>query len=155
MFGLLSLVAAPGLQAQWNTSLTIAGWPLTATTTDGAAFEAGGVLLGTTTFTVDATSNFIFFPNRATTVEVRCVPACPRSGTLPLSGVQWRRNDQAAWTTLTTTFVTVESRTLTFNGANDPWSQSMHWRYALSWTANPPTAASQFRIEYRLTVAAP
>ncbi len=150
----LVATAAP-LHAQRRTSLTLAGWPLTTTSTTGGDFENGFVLLGSTTFTVDALNNFPAFSPRATTVEVQCVPACPASGALPVTGVQWRRNDQVTWTTLTTAYVPVESRTVTYNGTNDPWSQTMHWRYVLNWTAHPPQATSQFRIRYRLTVASP
>lgn len=140
----------------WQTNLAVAGWPLTVTTTSGADFEAGFVALGTTTFTVNATSNlFSLRTNRVTTVGVRCVAACPRSGTLALAGLQWRRNDLATWNTLTTAVVTVEQRTLTYNGTNDPWSNSVSWRYLLDWTATPPTAASQFRVQFNLVVTSP
>lgn len=155
VIGLLVVAAAQPARAQRRTTLTIAGWPLTATTTTGADFEAGFILLGSTSFTVDAESNQPAFSPRSATVEVQCVPACPRSGTLALAGVQWRRNDQVAWTTLTTAYVPIETRTMVFNGLNDPWSQTVHWRYALDWVTTPPTAASQFRIRYRLTMAAP
>ena len=141
--------------AQRRTSLTISGWPLTATSTSATDFEAGFVLLGTTSFTVDAVSNMPAFTLRSTTVSVQCVPVCPRAGTLPLAGVQWRRNDQATWTTLTTAYVPIETRTLSFGGVNDPWSQTVQWRYALDWATNGPTAATQFRLRFRLTVAAP
>jgi hypothetical protein len=141
--------------AQARTSLTVAGWPLTTTTTTAADFEAGAVALGSTSFTVDLLATNPPMTSRVTLVEVQCVPACPRSGTLPLTGLQWRRDDQATWTPLTTAYVAIESRTATFNGANDPWSRTMHWRYALTWAGNPPTAASEFRLRYRLTVTPP
>ena len=152
--GLLA-AAARDAGAQRRTSLAISGWPLTTTSTSANDFEAGFVLLGATSFTVDAVSNTPAFTLRSTTVSVQCVPACPRGGTLPLAGVQWRRNDQATWNTLTTAYVAIETRTLSFGGVNDPWSQTVQWRYALNWATNGPTAASQFRIRFRLTVAAP
>lgn len=151
----LLVVAVHEAAAQRQTSLAIAGWPLTAASTSATDFEAGFVLLGATSFTIDALSNTPAFTLRSTTVSVQCVPACPRSGTLPLAGVQWRRSDQATWTTLTTAYVPIETRTLSFGGVNDPWSQTVQWRYALDWATNPPTAASQFRIRFQLTVAAP
>lgn len=153
--GLFVVVATRDAGAQRRTNLDISGWPLTATSTSANDFEAGFVLLGATTFAVDAVSNNPALTLRSTTVEVQCVPVCPRSGTLPLAGVQWRRNDQAAWNTLTTAYAAIETRTLSFGGANDPWSQTVQWRYALDWVTNGPTAASQFRIRFRLTVAAP
>ena len=151
----LGLVGAPTQLTAQQTVLTLSGWPLTVTSTTGGDFEVGAVSLGSTTFSVDATTNVPAKSPRSTTVQVQCVPACPRSGTLPLAGLQWRRSDQAAWTTLTTAYADIETRTVTFNGLNDPWSQTVLWRYALSWTANPPTAASQFRLRFRLVVAAP
>lgn len=153
--GLFVVSVARDAGAQRMTSLTISGWPLSVTATSANDFEVGFINLGSTTFTVDALSNQPVFTLRSTTVEVQCVPACPRTGTVPLAGVQWRRNDQANWTTLTTGYVPIETRTLAFNGVNDPWSQTLHWRYALDWATNPPAAASQFRIRFRLTVAAP
>jgi hypothetical protein len=72
-----------------------------------------------------------------------------------VGGLQWRRADLATWNTLTTAFVTVEARTATFNGANDPWNNAMFWRYVLTYTGTPPTAASEFRIQYQLQVTAP
>lgn len=151
------VVAVPRTaSAQWNTVLTVTGWPLTVTSTTGNDFEAGFVSLGTTSFNVDATSNlFNWFNTRVTSVEVQCVAACPRTGTLSATGIQWRRDDQATWTNLTTAYVEVEERTVQYNGTNDPWSRTMQWRYLLSWTAHPPTAASQFRVRFRLVVSAP
>lgn len=155
LVGLFVVAATRDAGAQRRTSLVISGWPLTATSTSANDFEAGFVLLGATSFTVDAVSNSPAFTLRSTTVSVQCVPACPRSGTLSLAGVQWRRNDQATWNTLTTAYAPIETRTLSFGGANDPWSQTVQWRYALNWATNGPTAASEFRIRFRLTVAAP
>jgi hypothetical protein len=152
---LLAALATTAADAQARSNLTVAGWPLATTSTAASDFEAGGVALGATTFTVDLVATTPPLTTRGTSVEVQCVPACPRSGTLPLAGVQWRRSDQATWTTLTTAYVLIESRTATFNGANDPWSRTMYWRYALTWAGNPPTAASQFRVSFRLVVAAP
>jgi hypothetical protein len=153
---LLVVPAVAGAQGGRRTSLTMTGWPLTLASTSGNDFEAGFVMLGSTTFTVDATSNSgSQFPNRSTTVEVQCAGGCPESGSLSVGDVQWRRADQVAWTSLTTNFVAIEQRDLVFDGVNDPWGQSMQWRYLLSWTGSPPTAASQFRVRFRLLVTAP
>jgi hypothetical protein len=163
-FGVLALAAllAGGAtprvaRAQlFGTQLALSGWPLTVTNTTGNDFEAGAVSLGSTGFTVNATSNLLnLFSNRVTTVSVQCVAPCPRSGTTVATGLQWRRDDQAAWTTLSNAYVDIEQRTLTYNGANDPWGRTLHWRYVLNWTANPPAPASQYRVRFRLLVAAP
>jgi hypothetical protein len=152
---LVATLATRAIGAQARTTLTVSGWPLTAASTSAAEFEAGAVALGSTAFTVDLVATNPPLTSRTTTVEVQCVPACPRSGTLPVTGLQWRRDDQATWTALTTAYAIIETRVATFNGANDPWSRTMYWRYALTWAGNPPTAQSEFRIRFRLTVAPP
>ncbi len=138
-----------------RTVLTTAGWPISAASTTGGDFESGAVSIGTTSFTVDATVNNTGYTNRTTTVEILCLAPCPSSGTLPLTGLQWRRDDQVTWTTLTTVFVLVETRSLVFGGLNDPWSRSILWRYTLDWTTRPPTAATAFPVQFRMTVTAP
>lgn len=152
---LVAALAMRTVEAQARTTLTVSGWPLAAASTSAAEFEAGSVALGSTAFTVDLVATNPPLTSRSTMVEVQCVPACPRSGTLPLAGLQWRRDDQATWTTLTTAYAIIETRTATFNGTNDPWSRTMLWRYALTWAGNPPTAVSEFRLRFRLTVAPP
>lgn len=152
---LVAALATRAVEAQARTQLTVSGWPLTSTTTSAADFEAGAVALGSSTITVDLTDTNKPLTDRSTTVDVQCVPACPRSGTLPLTGLQWRRDDQATWTALTTAYVIIESRTSTWGGVNDPWSRTMYWRYVLTWAGNPPTPQSEFRLRFRLTVAAP
>ena len=138
------------------TQLSATGFPLTNAGPTLADFDAGAVMLGSTTFTVNLTLNiFGSFSPRVTAVSVRCNPPCPASGTLPLYGLQWRRTDQATWNTLTTTFAPVETRTATFNGTNDPWSNSLFWRYQLSYTDTPPQAATQFNVQFQLQVTAP
>lgn len=152
---LVAALATRTVEAQARTTLTVSGWPLAATSTSAAEFEAGSVALGSTAVTVDLVATNPPLTSRSTTVEVQCVPACPRSGTLPLLGLQWRRDDQATWTPLTTAYAIIETRTATFNGANDPWSRTIHWRYTLTWAGNPPMAVSEFRLRFRLTVAPP
>lgn len=140
-----------------RTTLTLAGFPLAVASTSASDFDAGAVTLGSTSFTVDLTTNSGGggFSPRVTEVAVACTAPCPNTGTLGVSGLQWRRNDLGTWNALTTTNVVVETRTATFNGTNDPWSNTLHWRYVLSWTANPPTGATNWQVAMRLTVTAP
>ncbi|MEX2181958.1 MAG: hypothetical protein WD771_07945 [Gemmatimonadaceae bacterium] len=145
---------APTLHGQTNrlTVLTLSGFPLTVSTTTPADFDAGSVPLGTTGFTVDLTSNAgPGFATRVTTVNVQCGLPCPAG----VTSLQWRRNDLSVWNTLTTSFALVESRTATFNGVNDPWSNSMLWRYLVGWTTNPPAPTEQYLITFQLVVTAP
>ncbi len=158
---LLIAFAVPrvGAEAQGNrrTNLTTTGFPVTATTTTPVDYDAGFVAIGSTGFTVDLRTNTGGggFSPRVTTVRVRCGSPCPASGTLPVSGLEWRRADLGVWIPLTTAFAEVEARTATFNGTNDPWSNSIFWRYALTWAGTPPTAETQYYIEWELQVTAP
>ena len=153
----LALGAPSAVESQGRrTVLSVTGLPLTVTSTTAADFDAGSVTLGSAVFTVDLTTNSGGgFSPRLTTVDVRCGTPCPASGTLAAGSLQWRRNDLGVWNALTTTFVFVEQRTATFNGTNDPWSNTLFWRYVVSWTGNPPAAATAFYLEFQLTVATP
>lgn len=151
------LASDASAQGNRRTRMTITGHPLTVASTTVNDFDAGSVAAGSTQVTVDLTTNSGAggFSPRVTTVRVRCNTPCPNSGTLAVSGLQWRRSDLAVWNALTTSFVTVEQRTATYNGSNDPWSRTVFWRYALSYTGTPPTAATSFRVQYQLQVTAP
>lgn len=143
-------------QGSRRTRLTITGFPLTVASTTIAQFDAASIIIGNTTFTIDLRTNNGGggFSPRVTTVQVNCLAPCPATGSLPVGSLQWRRSDLVAWTPLTTAPVTVETRTGVFNGANDPWSNSMQWRYVPNWVNTPPGSAS-FRIQYQLVVTAP
>lgn len=154
----LAAIAMPRrAQAQFYfTQLTVSGFPLTNTGPAVLDFEAGSVALGATDFSVNLILNFFgSFSPRVTTVAVRCNTPCPASGVAPVASLQWRRSDLAAWNSITTSFVNIETRTATFSGTNDPWGNTLFWRYLLSYTGSPPTAATQFNIQYQLTVTAP
>lgn len=163
LLGLLLCLAVPA-RAQGGpppgvgrrTALTVTGLPVTVSNISASDFEAGSRVLGSLTFTVDATSNNPAFSPRLTTVNVRCFAPCPTTGTLAATGLQWRRGDLAAWNALTTTQTLVETRTVTFGGTNDPWTNSIQFRYLLDWaTTAPTTAPTTFQVEVQLTVAAP
>ena len=149
---------ARDVSAQGNrrTNITITGFPLTVASTTIAQFDAASVIIGNTTFTIELRTNTGGggFSPRVTTVRVSCLAPCPTTGTLSVGGLQWRRTDLATWNALSTTPTVVEARTAVFAGANDPWSNSMQWRYAADWTTTPP-GTSSFRLQYELVVTAP
>jgi hypothetical protein len=155
--GLALSTSALGAQGQRISELTISGFPLTVTGATTVEFEAGAVALGSTSFSIDLTKNTGAggFSPRITTVNVQCGAPCPASGGLSLAGLQWRRADLGTWNTLTTTYALIETRTATFDGTNDPWGNSVAWRYQLSWTGTPPAAATQFNIQFQLVVTSP
>lgn len=150
MLGLSHVAEAQGNR---RTNVTVAGFPLTVTNTTPADFDAAFVTFGSTSFTVDLRTNVGGggFSPRVTTVNVRCGAPCP--GTV--GQLQWRRADLGIWNSLSTAFNTVESRTAAFNGVNDPWTNSMEWRYVLLWATTPPSAQVQFPIDFELVVTAP
>jgi hypothetical protein len=153
--GVLALLAVPGeAQGGRRTFLYVTGLPLTVTSTTAADFEAGAVQLGALTFTVDLTANNPAFSPRSTTVELRCF-ACPAVGTLDPAGLEWRRGDLGTWTPITATFAFVEQRIAFWNGADDPWSNTIHFRYLLDWATSLAGPAAEFQLELQLTVAAP
>jgi len=138
-----------------RTSITVSGFPFTVTGTTPADFDAGFVILGTATFTVDATGNTPVFSPRVTTVNVRCFAPCPSTGTTSATGLQWRRGDLGTWNALSATMTLVETRQVVYQGTNDPWSNTIQFRYALDWATTLPAAATQFRVEMELVVTAP
>lgn len=146
----LASAAAPAAAQQIR--LTISGLALTKTTTPPSDFDAGSAAWGSMSFLVDVRTNG---PEKVTTVSVRCATPCPATGTLSLSRVQWRRADLGTWNTLTTSYVDVESRNARRNVLNDPWSNSIYWRYLLDWVATPPAGPSRFNLQFQLTVSAP
>lgn len=133
-----------------RTALTTSGLPLLVTGTTGADIEAGFVLLGSSTFVVEGEGRTRDFP-RTTTVEIRCGLPCPATGTA-LNALQWRRDDQVTWTSLASTFTTVESSGMAAPGS---WGRTIFWRYVLDWTASPPSANTQFLIDFQLVVSSP
>src|SRR5437667_190051 len=75
--------------------------------------------------------------NRTTIVSVRSSSAS-LGGSKPLSDLQWRRADLAAWNAMTTADATIESRPVKKNRLNDPWSNTVFFRMLLSWTGDSP-----------------
>lgn len=135
-----------------RTALTTSGLPLLVTGTTGADFEAGFVLLGASSFTIESQGKAKDFP-RTATVQVRCGLPCPvTGGTAAANGLQWRRDDQVTWTSLTNGFTTVESNSMASAGT---WGRTIFWRYLLDWTATPPSTNTQFLVDFQLVVSSP
>lgn len=155
--GLLVAVALLGstmaLEAQnRRTVLTVTGLPLTVTGITNTQYDAGSVTVGTVSFSVDLTTNSGGgFPTRVTTVQVRCGAVCTGN----FARYQWRRNDLGVWNVLSTTYTTIETRTATFGGSNDPWNNSIHFRYMLAYATVAPQAATQHTLQFQLVVTAP
>jgi hypothetical protein len=150
---LWAAVGASIARAQ-QTTLTITGFPLAFASPTGADFVAGSIVGGTITYTVAAKTGTT--GQRTATISMRCNAPCPQvAGPKPLATLQWSRTDLGTWNTLTTTDVQVEQRALFRNGLNDPFSNSIDWRFLLDWLTDPPGAATSFRILFTLTVTVP
>jgi len=151
----LLVIGSPALVAGQRISLTVTGFPITFPTPTGADFAAGYIESpAPTTFTVDALTGSVQLL-RTTTVSVRCRTPCPATGSKPAGTLQWRRADQATWHTLTTTDTPVETRQVQRMRSNDPWSNSIYWRFLLDWGSDPPGPLSRFDIIVTLTVTSP
>jgi hypothetical protein len=147
--GLALTVALPG-SAQ--VSLTLTGAPAVFPAPAVADYDNGAVNDPTgITFTVNITGGS--GANRTTIVSVRSSSASLGGGK-PLSDLQWRRSDLAAWTALTNADATIESRPVKKNGLNDPWSNTVFFRMLLSWTGDAPGTYSSGLI-FTLTVTTP
>jgi hypothetical protein len=126
--------AAQKLTLTLNSGSPVAFPAPTETDYDGGSVTATAPLA----FTVDLNSG----PpgvNRTSIVAIRAGSAL-MGGSKPISDLQWRRSDLGTWNGLTTTNVTVESRLIVRNAANDPWSNSIVFRTLLDWTIDGPAA---------------
>lgn len=159
---LLTLVAAAFLQpvvvhAQ-RTNLSVTGFPVNFAAPTGADFDAGFIESASAiTFTVDAQTGTT--GARTTTVSIRCAVPCPTTGSKSVSTLSWRRAD-GTWNVLSTTDAAVETRVVYHKqplpDSNDPWSNSIYFRFALGWLTDPPNAtANQYSIIITLTVTVP
>jgi hypothetical protein len=147
LFLLLGLVCFASPVAAQTTTLALGGNTITfpaPTATDyvnGYVYSATGVL-----FTVDATSDA--GQAMTTTVAIKSTSANLGNGKV-LADLQWRRSDLATWNAITLANVNVEARTQTFNGANDPWSNTIFFRMKLAWTTDAPAT---YTANYTITL---
>lgn len=152
----LAVVALLGgvlpLRAQ-STTLTVTGLPANFPGPTGADFFAGSIVYATnTTYTITG-NNWPANVTRTETIRIRCNNPCPVSGPKALATLQWKLAGAAAWNTLTTANVVVEAPSLTSTNANrnPTYSNSIQWRFLLSWTTDPPGALTTFNVRIRLT----
>ena len=138
-----------------KTNLTVTGFPVAFPVPSGTDFAALSITSASSiTFSVATVSGK---GQRTTTVSIRCGTPCPTTGTKSVSSLQWRRSDVAnGWTTLTTSDAAVETRVVQTGTTNDPWSNSLFFRFNLSWTGDAPSAtANSYNIIMTLTVTVP
>jgi hypothetical protein len=95
---------------------------------------------------VDATSSS--GQANTTTIAIKSTSANLGNGKV-LTDLQWRRSDLAAWNTITLANVNVEARAQTYNGTNDPWSNTIFFRMKLTWTTDAPAA---YTANYTITL---
>ena len=132
----LALFAVP-LAAQ-KTNLTVTGGTITFPAPTAADYIAGFIDSSTgATFTLNSQSG----PQRTTTVSIRATSASLGNGKL-IDDLKWRRSDLATWNDVTLTDAQVEQRIVVNKGLNDPWSNTIFFRMALSWTSDAPATYS-------------
>ena len=132
----LGLLASP-LAAQ-KTNLTVTGGTITFPAPTAADYIAGFIDSSTgATFTINSQNGI----PRTTTVSIRATSASLGNGKL-IGDLQWRRSDLATWNDVTLTDAQIEQRVVVNKGLNDPWSNTIFFRMALSWTSDAPTTYS-------------
>ena len=144
---LLALLCfAPPVAAQ-STTLALGGNIITFPAPTATDYVNGFVYSSGVLFTVDATSNS--GQANMTTVAIKSTSANLGNGKV-LADLQWRRSDLATWNTITLANVNVEARSQTFNGANDPWSNTIFFRMKLTWTTDAPAT---YTANYTITLS--
>ena len=144
---LLGLVFFATPVAAQSTTLTLSGNVITFPAPTATDFVNGYVYSSGVLFTVDATSNS--GQANVTTIAIKSTSANLGNGKI-LADLQWRRSDLGTWNTITLANVNVETRSQTFNGANDPWSNTIFFRMKLTWTTDAPAA---YTANYTITLS--
>ena len=72
-----------------------------------------------------------------------------------MASLQWRRSDLGAWASITTSDAVVEQRWMVMNLFNDPWANTILFRFLLDWTTDRPGTSGSFNLVMTLTVTAP
>jgi len=132
----LALFAVP-LAAQ-KTQLTVSGGTITFPAPTAADYIAGFIDSSTgAMFTINSQNG----AQRTTTISIRAPSASLGNGKL-IGDLQWRRSDLATWNDVTLADAQVEQRIVVNKGLNDPWSNTVFFRMALSWTSDAPATYS-------------
>ena len=143
---LLALLCFASPVTAQSTTLALSGNVITFPAPTATDYVNGYVYSTGVLFTVDATSSS--GQANVTTVVIKSTSANLGNGKV-LADLQWRRSDLATWNTITLANVTVETRNQTFNGANDPWSNTIFFRMKLTWTTDAPAA---YTANYTITL---
>lgn len=146
----LTLLVPVRARAQQG-NLTVTNAPVTLSVPTAADYNAGFVAGPTgITFTVDLSGGGN--QPRTTIVSIRST-ATTMGGTKPIGNLQWRRADLGTWNSVTTSDVVIQTVT-PFRRNDPPWSNTLFFRAALSWTADPPGTYSA-PLVLTLTVTTP
>ena len=148
-----AMAAAAGAQ-NLSTTLTVTGFPVVVSSPGGADFLNGFIQTSPVSYQVAATTGPAS-QSRSATVSISCTLPCPLSGAMSLASLSWRRGDQPGWTPLTTSAAVVEQRSMVRGGMNDPWGNTLLFRFLLDWEADTPGTAAAFAVMLTLTVTAP
>jgi hypothetical protein len=131
-------VLTSSLRAQ-QTTLTLSGSAIVFPVRTAADYD-GGYVTATSVVTFTVAAPFLQVLTRTTTVSIHASSASLGGGK-PIGDLEWRRGDLSTWTPITGSAVTVETRTLNpLLGTNNPWSNTIHFRIRLAWTAHGANA---------------
>ncbi len=140
----LGLFGSP-LAAQ-KTSLTVTGGTITFPAPTATDYIAGFIDSSTgALFTINSQNGL----PRTTTISIRSTSASLGNGKL-IGDLKWRRSDLATWNSVTLTEAQVEQRVVINKVLNDPWSNTIFFRMALSWTADAPAT---YTANYVITLS--
>lgn len=146
-----SLLCRP-LAGQGSVVLTVSGGPVTIPAPAVADYNAGSVLDATP---LSYNVNIAGGPPTALHTETVAIRSTSGSfGTLPISDVQWQRAGTGTWTSLTTSDMTIETRSGITRNIGNNWTNSVQFRCLISWTGVPPATYSTNLI-VTLTVTSP
>ncbi|MDQ6870578.1 MAG: hypothetical protein M3037_01035 [Gemmatimonadota bacterium] len=144
---LLALVCFASPATAQTTTLALGGNVITFPAPTATDYVNGYVYSSGVLFTVDATSSS--GQANTTIIAIKSTSANLGNGKV-LADLQWRRSDLATWNTITLANVNVETRSQTFNGANDPWSNTIFFRMKLTWTTDAPAT---YTANYTITLS--
>jgi hypothetical protein len=152
VIGGLVLLGARPLMAQRST-LTVTGAPRTLPAPTAADYAAGSVIDATgVAYSVDRSGGP---PTTLRTDAISIRSSSPNlGGGKMLADLQWQRAGTGTWTSVTMTDALVESRQLSRDSPQFPWTGAILFRMLLNW-ANDVPATYSANLVVTLTVTTP
>jgi hypothetical protein len=153
MAGVILAATLPSrLFAQGSVVLTVTGGPVAVPAPAVADYNAGFVIdPAAISYNVNITGGP---PTGLHTETVSIRSTSGSFGSLAIGDLQWQRSGSPAWTSVTTSDVTIESRSGITRNTGNNWTNSIQFRCLIGWTTTPPATYSTNLI-VTLTVTSP